>query len=311
MKTIRGWRNLAPEDKGACLAFGAFDGVHKGHQRVIAAAAEAARRLHAPLAAVAFDPHPWRWFHPDDPPFLLTNARQQARRFEALGVDRLYVLPFDDHLADLTAEAFAKEALAEGLGVRHVVVGFDATFGRGRTGDGDLLKRLGKELGFGVTVVSPLADRSGYKVSSTAARRALQAGDPRTASDILGWPFAVEGVVIAGRKLGKGMGFPTANVSLDDYVRPRLGIYATRTHLADGRVLEGVSSIGENPTVGKVEARLEVFLFDFDEDLYGQAIETELIDFLRPEHKFNSIEDLVVQMKADAEKARQILSKSK
>jgi riboflavin kinase/FMN adenylyltransferase len=311
MKTIRGWRDLAPEDKGACLAFGAFDGVHKGHHRVIGAAADAARRLHAPLAAVAFDPHPWRWFHPDDPPFLLTNPDQQARRFEALGVEKLYILPFDDHLADLTAEEFAREVLSEGLGVRHVVVGFDATFGRGRTGDGDLLKRLGKALGFGVTVVPPLADRSGYKVSSTAARRALQAGNPKAATEILGQPFAIQGMVVQGRKLGRGLGFPTANVSLDDYVRPRLGIYATRTHLQDGRVLEGVSSIGENPTVGKVEARLEVFLFDFDENIYGQTIETELIDFLRPEHKFPGVEEMVVQMKADVEKARQILAKSR
>lgn len=308
MKTIRGWRDLAAEDRGACLAFGAFDGVHRGHQRVIAAAADAARRLHAPLGAVAFEPHPWRWFHPEDPPFLLATPAQQARWFEALGVQRLYILPFDDHLADLTAEGFAEEVLAQGLGIGHIVVGFDATFGRGRTGDAHLLKALGETLGFEVTVVPALSDHHGYKLSSTTARRALQLGDPKAAAEILGRPFAIEGVVVVGRKLGRSLGFPTANVALDGYVQPKLGIYATRTHLPDGRMLDGVSSIGANPTTGLVEPRLEVFLFDFDEDIYGQTIETELIDFLRPELKFDSLEALIVQMNADAAKARHLLS---
>ena len=311
MKTIRGWRNLQPEDRGACLAFGAFDGVHRGHRHVIEAATAAAHKLHAPpiapLGAVAFEPHPWRWFHPEDPPFLLTSPAQQAREFEALGVQRLYILPFDDHMAGLSAEAFAEEVLADGLGVRHIVVGFDATFGRGRTGDAEMLKHLGKLHGFGVTVVAPVADHSGFKLSSTAARRALQTGDPKAAADILGRPFAIEGVVREGRKLGRTLGFPTVNIELDEYVRPRLGIYATRTRLPDGRILDGVASIGVNPTVGLVEARLEVFLFDFDEDLYGQIVETELIDFLRPEHKFVNVEELIAQMKDDVEKARRIL----
>ena len=307
MRTIRGWRDLKPEDRGACVAFGSFDGVHLGHERVIRLAAEAAKDLGAPLGVVSFEPHPWRWFHPDDPPFLLTTPAQQARRFQALGVERSYVLPFDDHLAGLSAEAFAEEALAEGLGVRHVVVGFDASFGRGRTGDGDLLTALGKTLGFGVTIAPPLADEAGAKLSSTAARRALQAGDPGTAAEILGRPFAIEGVVQQGRKLGRTLGYPTANVPLGEYVRPMLGIYATCTRLADGRILPGVSSIGENPTVGAVEARLEVHLFDFDEDIYGQTIETELIGFLRPELRFDSVELMVRQIDADAEQARQAL----
>jgi riboflavin kinase/FMN adenylyltransferase len=290
------------------VAFGSFDGVHLGHQRVIRLAQAAAIEVGAPLGVVSFEPHPWRWFHPDDPPFLLTTPQQQAERFAALGVERSYVLPFDDHLAGLSADEFAREALAEGLGVRHVVVGFDASFGRGRTGDGDLLTRLGETLGFGVTIAPPLADEEGHKLSSTAARRALQAGDPGTATEILGRPFAIEGMVQQGRKLGRTLGFPTANVALGEYVRPRLGIYATRTRLADGRVLDGVSSIGENPTVGAVEARLEVYLFDFDEDLYGQRIETELIGFLRPEQKFDSVEEMVGQIHADADQARSRLA---
>lgn len=308
MRTVRGWRDLSAEDKGACVAFGAFDGVHRGHQKVIGLAAENARRLHAPLGAVSFEPHPWRWFHPEDPPFLLGTTAQQSRWFAELGVERHYVLPFDSHLAGLTAEAFAQEALAEGLGIRHIVVGFDATFGRGRTGDGDLLTRLGHELGFGVTVVHAVADSHGLKLSSTAARRALQAGDPKTAAEILGRPFAIEGVVEEGRKLGRQLGYPTANISLGDYVRPRLGIYATRSRLPDGRVLGGVASLGTNPTVGPVEPRLEVWLFDFDEDIYGQVLETELIAYLRPERKFVNVEAMTAQVKADAEEARRLLS---
>jgi riboflavin kinase/FMN adenylyltransferase len=309
MLTIRGWRGLGPEEKGACAAFGAFDGVHRGHERVIGLAAGAARRQHAPLGVVSFEPHPWRWFHPEDPPFLLTTPHQQAARFEALGVERLYILPFDDHLAGLSAEAFAEEVLAEGLGLRHVVVGFDASFGRGRTGDGEMLAKLGEGLGFGVTIAPPVSDRGGYRLSSTAARRAIQAGQPELATGILGRPFAIEGVVQQGRQLGRTIGFPTANVELGDYVRPRLGIYATRTRLPDGRKVDGVSSIGVNPTVGEVEARLEVFLFDFDGDLYGQTIETELIAYLRPEQKFANVELMVEQIRADAEDARRLLAK--
>ena len=307
MRTVRGWRDLRADERGACVAFGAFDGVHRGHQRVIGLAAEAARGLGAPLGAISFEPHPWRWFHPDDPPFLLATAAQQARYFEALGVERHYVLPFDDHLAGLSAEAFAEEVLAAGLGIRHIVVGFDATFGRGRTGDSLMLKELGDRLGFGVTVAQAVADGAGDKLSSTAARQALQTGHPRDAAAILGRPFAIEGVVVEGRKLGRTIGFPTANVALGDYVRPRLGIYATRTRLPDGRVLDGVSSVGTNPTVGVVEARLEVWLFDFDEDIYGQTIETELIEYLRPEQTFADMDEMTRQIRADASAAKRSL----
>ncbi len=307
MRTTRGWVGLTSDERGACVAFGAFDGVHRGHQRVIALAREAAHKAKAPLGAVSFEPHPWRWFHPEDPPFLLATPAQQARHFEALGVELHHVLPFDDHLAGLSAEAFAEEVLAQGLGIRHIVVGPDATFGRGRTGDSHLLKQLGDRLDFGVTVAPPLADTSGYKLSSTAARRALQTGDPKTAAAILGRPFAIEGVVAEGRKLGRTIGIPTANVALGDYVRPRLGIYASRTRLPDGRVIDGVTSIGTNPTVGVVEPRLEVWLFGFDQDIYGQTIETELIEYLRPEVKFVNLDAMVEQIRADAEAAARAL----
>jgi riboflavin kinase/FMN adenylyltransferase len=307
MRIVRGWRDLEPGDRGAAVAFGAFDGVHLGHQQVIRTAMAEARALGAVSGVATFEPDPWRWFHPADPPFLLTSSAQRGRILDGMGVERLYVLDFDADLAALPADAFAREVLTVGLGVRQVVVGFDFRFGAGRTGDADVLARFGRELGFGVTVAPPVTGPSGLKLSSTGAREALQAGDPEAAAAILGRPFAIEGVVVKGRQLGRQLGFPTANVPLGDYVRPRLGIYATRTRLPDGRVVPGVSSIGVNPTVGEVEARLEVWLFDLDEDLYGQVIETQLLHFLRPELKFDGLEALTAQVMADAAEARRRL----
>jgi riboflavin kinase/FMN adenylyltransferase len=307
MQTIRGWRGLGAEERGAAVAFGAFDGVHLGHQEVIRTAMAAAGALGAPSGVATFEPDPWRWFHPKDPPFLLTTSGQRGRVLDAMGVDRLYLLDFDAALAALSAEDFARCLLAEGLGVRHVAVGFDFRFGAGRKGDPEMLQRLGAELGFGVTVAPPVTGSSGAKLSSTGAREALEAGAPEAAAAILGRPFAIEGKVVEGRRLGRELGFPTANVELGDYVRPRLGIYATRTRLPDGRVLPGVSSIGMNPTTGVVEPRLEVWLFDLDEDLYGQVIETELVHFLRPELKFEDLDALKAQVMADAAEARRRL----
>jgi riboflavin kinase/FMN adenylyltransferase len=189
-----------------------------------------------------------------------------------------------------------------------VVAGFDFSFGASRTGDGDLLRLYGERYGFGVTVVEPVADDDGRKLSSTAVRLALEAGRPEEAAAILGRPFAVEGEVVQGRQLGRTLGFPTANVALGDYVRPRLGVYATRTRLPEGRTLNGVTSIGENPTVGGNPARLESWLFDFDGDLYGQTVETELIAFLRPEERFDTLEALSVQVMHDAEIARKLFA---
>jgi riboflavin kinase/FMN adenylyltransferase len=222
-------------------------------------------------------------------------------------VERLYDIAFDADLAKLSDEDFARGVLAEGLGVRHVSAGFDITFGKGRTGSAQGLKRLGEANGFGVTIVQAVEEADGGKVSSSAARQAVQDGDVGKAAKILGRPFAIEGVVEEGQHLGRKLGFPTANVELGDYVKPRLGTYATRTRLPDGRLMPGVANIGENPTTGLVKARLEVWLFDFDEDLYGQVIETELVAFLRPELKFDGVDALVAQVIADAEQARALL----
>lgn len=306
LQVIHGWKRLAPGDRGAAVALGNFDGVHLGHQRVIAGAAEAARRLSVPLGVISFDPHPRRLFQPDEPAFRLMTTGQQARALAALGVDRLYVLSFDFEMASLTDREFVERVLHQGLGVRHVAVGFDISFGKGRTGSPQAMRDYGQALGFSVSVAEA-AGAGGQKYSSTAVREALRQGRPEDAAAILGRPFAIEGVVHRGKQLGRELGFPTANVPLADYVTPRLGIYATRTRLPDGRVIPGVASVGTNPTTGEVEARLEVWLFDFNEDLYGQVIETDLIAFLRPEEKFASLELMVEQIHRDAAQARAIL----
>ena len=299
---IAGWRGLADADRGAAIAIGNFDGVHRGHQRVIAAAREDA----APWAAAVFDPHPRRWFQPDAEPFRLSTDAQRARALAALGIDRLYVLPFDAEMARMTDDEFARRVLAEGLGARHVAAGFDFTFGAGRSGGGDQLRRYGEAFGFGVTIVDEVTDQEGMKLSSTAVRIALQAGRPEQAADVLGRPFAIEGEVVHGEKRGRALGFPTANVRLGEYLRPRFGVYATRTRLPDGRVFAGVTSLGVRPMFATPEPLLEAWLFDFDEQIYGQVVETELVAFLRPEERFDSVEALKTQVEEDARVARRL-----
>ncbi len=304
---IHGWRDIEPEHRGAAIALGEFDGVHRGHQRVVAAAATAAGGLRAPLGVISFEPHPRRYFFPSVEPFRLMTLDQQARALDDIGVDVFYVLPFNAEMAQMSDEDFARQVLAEGLGARHVAAGFDITFGKGRTGDPDVLKRYGEAYGFSVSIAERAGDEKIAKYSSSGVREALKAGHPERATEILGRPFAIEGVVVEGQKLGRKLGFPTANVSGGDYVRPRLGSYATRTRLADGREIPGVANFGVNPTTGLVEARLEVWLFDFDEDLYGQTIETDLVAFLRPELKFEGLEALIDQISKDADAAAKIL----
>jgi len=306
MKILHGWKGLVPEDRGAAVAFGNFDGVHLGHQRVITDAAHAAATAGAPLGVISFEPHARMHFEPDAPPFRLMTPRQLARTVERLGGQRLYLLPFGAEMAGLSDVAFASQVLSAGLGVSHVAVGFDVTFGKGRTGDPAAMRTYGEALGFTVSV-APALEESGRKISSSAIREALRGGRPGEAADMLGRPFAIEGVVQKGRQLGRRLGFPTANVLLGDYVAPLFGVYATRTRLVDGRELPGVANIGVNPTTGEVEPRLEVWLFDFDEDIYGEIIETDLIAFLRPEEKFPSIETMVRQIRVDEKAARGLL----
>lgn len=320
VEIVTDWRDLRDDLRGAAVAIGAFDGVHRGHQAVIAAASDAAAALGAPLGVVSFDPHPRRWFQPDAAPFRLMTPGQMARAMEPLGVDRLYLLPFDADMAAMSDEAFAREVLAgpqaarsasghsDGLGIRHAAVGFDFTYGKGRTGSPEGLRRHGEMLGFTVSVADRVDDPDGLKLSSSAVREAVRAGDMQRAAAILGRPFAIEGEVIHGDKRGRTIGVPTANIRLGDYMRPAFGIYATRTRLPDGRVLDGVSSLGLRPMYALDEPLLEVWLFDFDGDLYGQTVETELVAFLRGEETFSDLDALKLQIDADAAAARAALA---
>jgi riboflavin kinase/FMN adenylyltransferase len=307
MRIVHGWKGLPQADRGASIALGNFDGVHRGHQAVIALAARAAQQSRAPLGVISFEPHPRRIFQPDAPPFRLMTTGQQARALEALGVDLFYILPFDTEMEHLTDRQFAQRVLHEGLGVAHVSVGFDISFGKNRTGSPQTMAQYGAEFGFGVSVAEA-AGEGAAKFSSTGVRDALRDGRPEVAARILGRPFAIEGVVERGRQLGRTIGFPTANVALNDYVQPRFGVYATRTRLPDGREIAGVANIGVNPTIdGEIAPRLEVWLFDFDEDIYDQVIETDLVAFLRDEAKFDGLEPMVKQIELDAAEARALL----
>jgi riboflavin kinase/FMN adenylyltransferase len=305
---ICAWRDLPASQRGAAAALGAFDGVHRGHQAVIASARTAADRLGAPLAVVSFDPHPRRWFQPDAAPFRLMTADQMARALEPLGVSRLYLLPFDAGMAAMSDEAFAVDVLSGGLGLTHASVGFDFTYGKGRTGSPEALTRIGSQLGFSVSVTDRIDDKGGLKLSSSAVREALNAGDMPRAAAILSRPFAIEGEVVHGDKRGRTIGVPTANVRLGDYMRPAYGVYATRTRLPDGRVIDGVANLGVRPMFEIAEPLLEVWLFDFAEDLYGQTIETELVALLRGEMNFDGLDALKVQIDADAAAARAVLA---
>lgn len=319
VEVITGWRDLPETLRGAAAAIGAFDGVHRGHQAVIASAREAADRLDAPLAVVSFDPHPRRWFQPDAAPFRLMTAGQMARALEPLGVSRLYLLPFDAAMAAMTDVEFARDVLAgpqaargaagrrDGLGLRHAAIGFDFTFGKGRTGSPEALRVHGQTLGFTVSITDRVDDAGGLKLSSSAVREALRAGDMARAAAILGRPFAIEGEVVHGDKRGRTIGVPTANVRLGDYMRPAYGVYATRTRLPDGRVIDGVANLGVRPMFEIAEPLLEVWLFDFDGDLYGQTIETDLVARLRGEMNFDGLDTLKAGIDADAAAARAVL----
>ena len=307
VRLITDWRGLNASYRGAAVAVGAFDGVHRGHQAVIAEARTAAERIGAPLGVVSFDPHPRRFFQPDAAPFRLMTPDQMARALEPLGVERLYLLPFDAEMAGMSDRTFAQAVLHDGLGVRHAAVGFDFTFGKGRSGSPRALTAYGREMGFTVSAAERVDDADGLKLSSSAVREAIHAGDMERARAVLGRPFAIQAQVVHGDKRGREISVPTANMALGDYMRPAYGVYATRTRLPDGRVLNGVASLGVRPMFRTDEPMLEVWLFDFSGDLYGRTLETELVAFLRPEAAFDGLEALKAQIEADADAARAVL----
>ncbi|MCG5242170.1 bifunctional riboflavin kinase/FAD synthetase [Azospirillum doebereinerae] len=311
MRLYRHTADLPAEDRGAVVALGNFDGVHRGHQTVIGTAQRLAGELGAPSAVLTFEPHPRSVFRPGDPPFRLTPFRVKARHIEALGVDQLIVCHFDDGLLHKTAQAFVDEVLVAGLGVRHVVCGYDFLFGHKRGGDPAFLQGAGRAHGFGVTEIGPVSDPGGGVYSSTRVRDALVAGRVAEASHVLGSPWEIEGRVAHGDKRGRTIGFPTANIELDEYLRPAFGVYAVRAGIDQGTATvwhKGVANLGARPTVGGAVERLEAHLFDMDADLYGQHLRVQLIEFLRPERKFESFDALKAQIAQDAVAARAVLA---
>jgi riboflavin kinase/FMN adenylyltransferase len=308
MKIVRDYQFVANSDKGATVAIGNFDGVHVGHQAVIKLARDAVSD--APLGVLTFEPHPREYFAPDAPPFRLMNAEARETRLKKLGVDVLYELKFNTQLAELTPEDFARNVISNGLGLRHVVVGADFCFGKGRSGNVEDLKSFGDLFGFGVTVADLITAPSGA-VSSTAIRTALSDGEPRRAAEMLGHWHRIEGEVIGGEQRGRELGYPTANMSIDGLHPPKFGVYAVLVDVLDGPhagSYHGAASIGVRPMFGENRANLETFIFDFTGDLYGATVSVALVDFLRPELKFDSLEALITQMDADCEKSRAILS---
>ena len=309
MRLFRHYAPLPADATGAVLALGNFDGVHRGHQTVIAAAGATARKLGAPLGVLTFEPHPRQVFRPDDAPFRLTPLRVKTREIETLGADLLFSLHFDKEFAGRSAENFVDEVLVAALAVRHVVVGYDFVFGRGRAGTVDFLTDIGARRGFGVDIVASVDDGRTDIISSTRIREHLVAGRPADAARLLGRAWEIDGRVEHGDARGRTIGFPTANVMLADYLRPAAGVYAVRVGIerTDGTEWHpGVANIGTRPTVGGIDLRLEAHLLDFSGDLYGAHVRVALLEFIRPERKFSSFEELKQQIAADAVEAREI-----
>jgi len=311
MHVVHGTDQMPPHLRGAALAIGNFDGVHRGHQALLTRARERAAASTRPGAAhlagaMVFEPHPREFFHPERPHFRLTTLERKLALFQRHGLDLAVVVPFDHRIAALDADAFVETVLVAGLGVRHVVVGYDFFFGKGRGGNAEHMQRCGAELGFGVSVIPPVAE-DGEVFSSSAIRAEIAQGDVAGAAHMLGHWWSVTGEVVGGAKRGTGMGFPTANIALPRTTPLAYGIYAVFVDGPDGRH-QGAAYLGTRPTFDNGPPVLEVFLFDFDGNLYGKQIEVSFVAFIRADRRFDGMEALMVQMAEDCEKARQLLS---
>jgi riboflavin kinase / FMN adenylyltransferase len=300
-------RDSMPEAlRGGIAALGNFDGFHLGHQAVAGEAIAQAKAAGKPAIIATFDPHPVRHFAPDAAPFRLTTLDQRQRLFEAAGADAMLVFEFDAELAATTAQDFIAKILVERLGLSGVVTGEDFTFGKARGGNIDVLKEQGAQYGLSSTAVGPVIDAGGV-ISSSRIREALRAGDCATATQLLTRPFAIEGVVQHGDKNGRLLGYPTANLDLGNYLRPRYGVYAVTGRLADGRVLKGAANIGIRPQFTPPKELLEPHFFDFVEEIYDQLLEVGFHAFLRAEAKFDSLDALMEQIAADCAAAKALL----
>jgi riboflavin kinase/FMN adenylyltransferase len=313
VKTFQTYSNLTQANKGAVVALGNFDGLHRGHQAVIAQARAIAKNIDAPLGIGLFRPHPTQFFKPDTAPFRLMSSRIRAQVMADLGIEFLYEIPFDETLRDMDDEEFVEQVLHRGLGIRHVIVGEDYGFGKNRCGNVESLKRLCEEREIGVTAIPPVGLHDLYgKYGSTEIRKALQDGDVFHAQHMLSRPWLVDGIVQRGQQRGRTINFPTANLLYGDLVQPKFGVYVVEARIAGEDVWRpAVANSGNRPTVGGEEVRLEVHIFDFDRDIYGQIIEVRFRSFIRPEKRFENFEALKAQIQRDADGARAILGVSK
>ena len=310
MLIIRDYIYVEPQDRGASAAIGNFDGVHIGHQSVIELARSAGAKIGAPLGVMSFEPHPREYFTPQSPAFRLMSREARATRLTKLGVAHLYELNFNAALSALSPQDFAQQVIADGLGLKHIVVGADFCFGKGRAGNVQMLQEFGAQMGFGVTI-APLLENTGGQVSSTSIRQALGDGRPQDAAAQLGHWHRIEGPVIGGEQRGRELGYPTANMSMDGLHLPKFGVYAVLVDVQDGPhagSYHGAASLGVRPMFGINTANLETFIFDFSGDLYGATLSVGLVDFLRPELKFDTLDELIAQMEADCLQARSLLS---
>jgi len=310
MRIFRHYDPLPPSARGVVAVVGNFDGVHRGHRAVIDEAGKIAAGLNRPRAVVTFEPHPRSFFFSERPPFRLTPLRIKAHCIEALGVENLFVLHFDRALASLTPEDFIAKVLVQGLGVAHVVVGYNFVFGKGRAGNPAVLAREAARHGFGFTEMPLVESSDGYVYSSTRIREHLTEGRPAEAAKLLGRCWEIEGRVVAGDGIGKTLGMPTANIAFEEYLRPAHGIYAVRAGVDKGTGTDwhdAVASFGTRPTLGNGPELLEVHLFDYAGDLYGKHLRVALVEYLRPQAVFDGLEKLGAQMSKDAEEAQKVL----
>jgi len=305
---IRDLISFPDQHWGSVLAIGNFDGVHLGHRQIIETLKSIATP-DQPKGILSFHPHPRAFFNPEHPPFCLTVLEDKIDLVKPLGADFFAVQQFDNGFSSLSAEDFIEKVLVTQLGIKHVIIGQDFCFGKGRTGTVDMLKEAGTKSGFDVTVIDPVLDEHGHPYSSTRIRQALRDGDPKQAATLMGHPWHVTGEVVCGARQGHRMGFATANIDMQEYVRPLYGVYAVRVKVpATDAWLPGIANIGVRPTVGGHREWLEAHIFDFNETLYGQTIRIQFIDFIRAEMKFKNLDQLKTQIPDDIEKAKAILA---
>ncbi|MBX9684694.1 MAG: bifunctional riboflavin kinase/FAD synthetase [Hyphomicrobium sp.] len=306
MQIVHGHTHVPVNARAAVVAIGNFDGIHRGHRALIAETVQRAKSLQRAPGVMIFEPHPREFFQPAEQHFRLTPLNRKLRLFEQLGLKLAFVEHFDASLAGMMADEFIERVLVAGLGVAHVVIGYDFYFGKKRGGTPELMIAAGHDLGFGVTVMPPVAD-AGEVFSSSTVRLHLAQGDVRGAAQMLGAPWHVQGRVVGGAKRGTGMGYPTANVPMPKGTSLGHGIYAVRAHV-DGLAHDAAAYLGTRPTFDDGMPVLEVFLLDFDGDLYGHEIDVEFVDFIRPDRKFETAEALVEQMNHDVAKVRAVLA---